>query len=200
MASSRSSASSASGRSARRNAQARLAAAEAEAHEGVVPEHEIIHTSRRRDGLAAVVRTGSLSTMPRSRWRASSPATATPRFSTVSGYDLLPARWWRCSAPTARASRRCARSARDSSTRPSAPSPSPGHDITHASSYQRARDGLLLVPEARGIFPGPDRRGEPHRAPPRSRSCGSRRSTGSRSSRSAGSRSPACCRVASSRC
>ena len=29
-----------------------------------------------------------------------------------------------------------------------------GRDITHASSYQRARDGLLLVPEARGIFPG----------------------------------------------
>jgi ABC-type branched-subunit amino acid transport system ATPase component/branched-subunit amino acid ABC-type transport system permease component len=29
-----------------------------------------------------------------------------------------------------------------------------GKDITHASSFQRARDGLLLVPEARGIFPG----------------------------------------------
>jgi ABC-type branched-subunit amino acid transport system ATPase component len=29
-----------------------------------------------------------------------------------------------------------------------------GQDITHASSYQRARAGLLLVPEARGIFPG----------------------------------------------
>jgi ABC-type branched-subunit amino acid transport system ATPase component len=29
-----------------------------------------------------------------------------------------------------------------------------GADITHASSYQRARAGLLLVPEARGIFPG----------------------------------------------
>jgi ABC-type branched-subunit amino acid transport system ATPase component len=29
-----------------------------------------------------------------------------------------------------------------------------GRDITHESSYQRAREGLLLVPEARGIFPG----------------------------------------------
>jgi ABC-type branched-subunit amino acid transport system ATPase component/ABC-type branched-subunit amino acid transport system permease subunit len=28
------------------------------------------------------------------------------------------------------------------------------NDITHASSFQRARQGLLLVPEARGIFPG----------------------------------------------
>ncbi len=29
-----------------------------------------------------------------------------------------------------------------------------GADITESSSYQRARRGLLLVPEARGIFPG----------------------------------------------
>jgi ABC-type branched-subunit amino acid transport system ATPase component len=29
-----------------------------------------------------------------------------------------------------------------------------GRDITGESSYRRARDGLLLVPEARGIFPG----------------------------------------------
>jgi ABC-type branched-subunit amino acid transport system ATPase component/branched-subunit amino acid ABC-type transport system permease component len=29
-----------------------------------------------------------------------------------------------------------------------------GADITSASPYERARDGLLLVPEARGIFPG----------------------------------------------
>jgi ABC-type branched-subunit amino acid transport system ATPase component len=29
-----------------------------------------------------------------------------------------------------------------------------GNDITHASLYRRARDGVLLVPEARGIFPG----------------------------------------------
>jgi ABC-type branched-subunit amino acid transport system ATPase component len=29
-----------------------------------------------------------------------------------------------------------------------------GEDITHQSTFQRARDGLLLVPEARGIFPG----------------------------------------------
>jgi ABC-type branched-subunit amino acid transport system ATPase component/branched-subunit amino acid ABC-type transport system permease component len=29
-----------------------------------------------------------------------------------------------------------------------------GRDITRLSSYERARNGLLLVPEARGIFPG----------------------------------------------
>jgi ABC-type branched-subunit amino acid transport system ATPase component len=29
-----------------------------------------------------------------------------------------------------------------------------GQDITEQSTFQRARDGLLLVPEARGIFPG----------------------------------------------
>jgi ABC-type branched-subunit amino acid transport system ATPase component len=29
-----------------------------------------------------------------------------------------------------------------------------GDEITHASMFQRARDGVLLVPEARGIFPG----------------------------------------------
>lgn len=29
-----------------------------------------------------------------------------------------------------------------------------GQDITQNSTFQRARDGLLLVPEARGIFPG----------------------------------------------
>jgi ABC-type branched-subunit amino acid transport system ATPase component len=29
-----------------------------------------------------------------------------------------------------------------------------GNDITKKASYQRARDGVLLVPEARGIFPG----------------------------------------------
>jgi len=29
-----------------------------------------------------------------------------------------------------------------------------GKEITHAESFRRARDGVLLVPEARGIFPG----------------------------------------------
>ena len=38
--------------------------------------------------------------------------------------------------------------------RRSAPIVLEGVDITHSPSYQRARGGLLLVPEARGIFPG----------------------------------------------
>ena len=29
-----------------------------------------------------------------------------------------------------------------------------GVDVTHAPPFRRARDGLLLIPEARGIFPG----------------------------------------------
>ena len=29
-----------------------------------------------------------------------------------------------------------------------------GKEITEAESFRRARDGVLLVPEARGIFPG----------------------------------------------
>ena len=44
-----------------------------------------------------------------------------------------------------------------------------GRDITGEHSYRRARDGVLLVPEARGNLPRSHGRGEPDRDPARSR-------------------------------
>ncbi len=53
----------------------------------------------------------------RCRWSAWSPGTAAATCSTVSTWRSPAARWWRCSAPTAPASRPCATSPRDSSPR-----------------------------------------------------------------------------------
>ena len=136
--------------------EARLEAAEAAAHDGVVPEHELVHTSadaptatpRRSPRRGTASRCGALDGRRRRRLRRRRGAPRCRRC------DSRPGPSSRCSARTARASRRSARSPPGSSTRRSAPSLLEGQDITHASSYQRARAGLLLVPEARGIFPG----------------------------------------------
>ena len=88
--------------------EAVIAAAEAELHGGHVPEHERIrrrprdrrHATRRRRGRGALARAGS------------SPATARSRCCTASTSTSPRAESWRCSARTAPASRRCARSPR----------------------------------------------------------------------------------------
>ena len=91
---------------------------------------------------------------PPSPCRASWPATTTPKCCTGWASSCAPARSSACSAPTAPASPRCARSS------PDCCSPRParvylgGVDLTSLPAYRRARAGLDLVPEARGIFPG----------------------------------------------
>ena len=85
------------------------------------------------------------------RW---SRATATPRSFTASTSASTPARSPRCSVPMARASRPCARWQPGSWRRRSGTVSLEGRDITGEQSFRRARDGVLLVPEARGIFPG----------------------------------------------
>ena len=185
-----------------------IAAAEAEIHGGDVPEHERPHA------------TPPPATPSGGRRRCAGSALSTTRCAAafavrgiVAGYgdvevlhgvDLqvaARARSSRCSAPTAPASRRSARSPRASST------PSIGHRATSTAPtspttepFRRARAGVLLVPEARGIFPGltveenltvllrdDELRAKALRALPDPVA-------------NAASRWPACCRAASSRC
>ena len=137
--------------------EARIAAAEAVAHDGTVPDHEVLHTAE------AVTAPGSPN--------AESPnggalaGTTLAMNGIVAGYGdaevlhgvslglesgkvvaLLGAngagKSTLCSVAAGLVDATLGTIVLD------------GDDITHSPSYQRARGGLLLVPEARGIFPG----------------------------------------------
>jgi ABC-type branched-subunit amino acid transport system ATPase component/branched-subunit amino acid ABC-type transport system permease component len=133
--------------------QARVTAAEAEAHEGVVPEHEIIHTSE-----------GATASPPSSDGESLEDA-ALSMEGVVAGYgdaEVLHGVGLRLASGKVVALLGANGAGKSTLCSVGAGLVDPtfgtvtlaGQDITHASSFQRARDGLLLVPEARGIFPG----------------------------------------------
>ena len=120
-----------------------------------VPEHEQVHVARRRPRRPAItVAEPGARGGRRSRCRASSPATATPRCCTASTCGSTPARSPRCSAPTAPASRPCAGWRRAWSSRRSAGSGSRARTSPTGTRTGGRAPAMLLVPEARGIFPG----------------------------------------------
>ena len=131
--------------------------------------------------------------------RAWSRATATPRSSTASTCASSVARSPRCSAPTAPASRRSARSRRDRRRRRRYGVPR-RHDDHRRRVVPACPAGVLLVPEARGIFPGLTVEENLDGAPARRPSSARTPTSGSRSSPSGASRSPVCSPAASSRC
>jgi len=133
--------------------QARIAAVEAATHDGVVPDHEAAHTAPQ------------LVTPTPNGGQPESPDTVLAMDGIVAGYgdaEVLHGVSLRLErgkvvallgANGAGKSTLCSVAAGlvEATFGQTVLS---GQDITHASSYQRARDGLLLVPEARGIFPG----------------------------------------------
>ena len=133
-----------------RNATPRIAAAEAETHDGLVPAHEQIHET----APPATERSEPRSPATPSCCAPSWPATATSKSSTASTsasnagkvVALL-------GANGAGKSTLCSVAA--GLVEPTLGTVTlDGTDVTTASAHVRARDGMLLVPEARGIFPG----------------------------------------------
>jgi ABC-type branched-subunit amino acid transport system ATPase component/branched-subunit amino acid ABC-type transport system permease component len=133
--------------------EARIAAAEAAAHDGTVPEHEIPHTADT-----------SITTAPSVDGETVAGATLAID-GVVAGYgdaEVLHGVTLRLDAGKVVALLGANGAGKSTLCSVAAGLVDPtfgtisldGADITHASSYQRARAGLLLVPEARGIFPG----------------------------------------------
>ena len=139
--------------------EARVEAVEAAAHGGVVPEHELVHAhtdgADSADGDAApVAATGT-----------PLPDAVLSMDGVVAGYgdaEVLHGVALQLSPGTVVALLGANGAGKSTLCSVAAGVVDPtfgtvlleGQDITHASSYQRARAGLLLVPEARGIFPG----------------------------------------------
>jgi branched-subunit amino acid ABC-type transport system permease component/ABC-type branched-subunit amino acid transport system ATPase component len=144
--------------------KARIAAAEAEAHDGFVPEHEVDHRDttamfpiglNRREGLGV---DGHGST-------ASTAGATLLLQGIVAGYgdaEVLHGVTLALSSGTVVALLGANGAGKSTVCSVAAGLVEPtfgtvsmrGVDITHAAIFERARKGMLLVPEARGIFPG----------------------------------------------
>jgi ABC-type branched-subunit amino acid transport system ATPase component/branched-subunit amino acid ABC-type transport system permease component len=132
--------------------QERLAAAEAAVHEGAVPEHELVHASAelltsptgngdRLEGATLAMRGivagyGDAEVLHGVDLRLDSGKVTALLGANGAGKSTL------CSVAVGLVEATLGTVKLD------------GRDITGESPHRRARDGLLLVPEARGIFPG----------------------------------------------
>ena len=158
--------------------QARIAAAEAAAHDGVVPEHEIVHAHADGDRRAGSRRTEHPSPM---RVLAMDGVVAGYGDAEVlHGVDLQPRR-----RQGRRAARRQRRGQVDALLGRRRASSTPtfgtvlleGQDITARVVVPARARRPAARPRGARHLPRPHRRGEPHRAPPRSRRCASRPTT-----------------------
>ena len=191
---------------------ARIAEAEAETHGGEVPEHERVHTEVAAEGTEAVETIEAIETATVARLSEQDALEATFAMrGVVAGYgdaevlhgvDLHVERGKVTALLGANgAGKSTLVLGRSGHRRGVARRRVPRRQGDHA------RRGVPPCPRRhparpRGPrhLPGPDRRGEPHRAPARRASCARTPSSASRSSSNDASRSPGCSRVASSRC
>jgi ABC-type branched-subunit amino acid transport system ATPase component/ABC-type branched-subunit amino acid transport system permease subunit len=139
---------------------ARIAAAEADLHGGVVPEHELHHRTEEAAERAEVAAAGgelpSLEPVTQATFAMQGIVAGYGDAEVLHGVDLRLDRGKVTAllgANGAGKSTLCSVAAGmvDASIGKVFLE---GRDITETESYKRARDGVLLVPEARGIFPG----------------------------------------------